>query len=103
MLKESLSRSRVAGCVVITIGMLVNGVASSHESSAEHIPGGAPEDVDDDEPPSAAVADRAPAIDIVWDVEYVSGVLFRDVVRSRNRAAAFSRCRHFELKELVCG
>ena len=83
MLNESLSRSRVAGCVVITVGMLINGLASSHESSAEHVPGGAPEDLDDEEPPQTAAA----AVEVVWDVEYISGVLFRDVVSTDKQPA----------------
>ena len=78
VLKESLSRSRVAGCVVITAGMLINGAASSHESNAERVPGGAPEDVDDEEPPPAGTA--AAPVEITWDADYISGVLFRDVV-----------------------
>eukprot|EP01046_Picozoa_sp_COSAG06_P094611 COSAG06_NODE_40757_length_398_cov_9.765886_1_plen_44_part_10 len=37
MLKESLSRSRVASCLVITAGMVINGMASSYETKAEHV------------------------------------------------------------------
>ena len=37
VLKESLSRSRVASCLVITAGMVINGMASSYETKAEHV------------------------------------------------------------------
>jgi hypothetical protein len=37
VLHESLSRSRVASCGVITLGMVINGMASSTETEKEHV------------------------------------------------------------------
>ncbi len=37
VLHESLSRSRVASCGVITLGMVINGMASSSETKMEHV------------------------------------------------------------------